>query len=154
MMNGLAGFLRFHEMQIQLHRRITAGKTAQRRRQVVQADVVTGGDAQFPSHLFGQVAQNTAAVLQFQQDAPGAGQQGAAALGELDLLADAVEQRQIQFRLQRRHPLAHRRLGQMQPSRRAGKGAGFGHGKKGAQAGDVHKIIPLWNDKYKNNEFA
>ncbi|MCY1442162.1 hypothetical protein D9M71_585140 [compost metagenome] len=120
----------------------------------MQADMVAGGKGQATGHFAGEIAQGAAGIIQYVDDLISARQQGAASLGEIDVAAQAIEQAHIQLLFQSGNTLADGWLGEVQALARAGKAAGFSHGDKGIEVGEVHCLaIPLGYPKHKNYEF-
>ena len=111
---------------------------AQQRRQVVQADMVAGGDAQGAADAIVQCRNRAAGIGGRGQQRARAFQQQAAGLGGQHRSAEAVEQAHAQLGLQLGDAFAHCRLGQVQLLGGGGEAAVLDHRDEHGQAGQVH----------------
>ncbi|MNH04517.1 hypothetical protein D3C72_1363640 [compost metagenome] len=139
----VVGLFRIHELNIQRHCRVFPCESPQQRGKAVQADMVAGGQGQATTHFTGQIGQCAPGIIEDVEDLVGAGQQGAAGLGQGHLAAQPVEQAHIQLLFQPGDALADGRLGQEQAVGRPGKATGFGNRDEGAKVRQIHGVVFL-----------
>jgi hypothetical protein len=124
--------------------------------------MMAGGQRQGAADHPGQIAQGAATVGHFRQNPPRPWQQQGSGFGQAHGAAQPVEQADVQFLLQRRHPFADSGLGYMQAVGSGRKRTVVGDGNKGVQTGDVHNIrlsgsgfsIPVFYRFNKKYEFV
>ena len=80
----------------------------------MQANMMTGGEAQSPAGGLTQIADDAPALGDFGNNAPAAGEQGVAGFSQADAFTDAVEQGNAERMLERLYPFTDSRLGQKQ----------------------------------------
>ena len=121
--------------------RIKFEELAEARGEPTGAEAEGRGDAQFPVRLFATVHQAAAHSVELEHDVLHRAEQQFALLGQDEAARVAVEQRGLEFLLERADLPAHRRLAEIENLSGMGEGAGIRRCLKNPQLVPIHLAL-------------
>ncbi len=122
-----------------LDARVLAAKLVEQRQQI-KAGVLVGGELELSAVEFAQLRERARCLRSQVQELPRVFAENASGVCERAIAGRPFEEDLAEFRFELRDGLAHGRLGAVQAGGGAGEAALLGHGEKGFELKQVHRV--------------